>query len=185
MTRTKTILPVLIAVIIASTIGAVSAVDPVTNDGKNTSFIMTFSAFNATDSSSSSPISGDIRTFNYKTIYYEEFDRSNTPSSRTTLLSFIDENTVFDARLVDGKTDGVNFEFTWLVNHSTENNAATSMIVVNGQCDASTGVTPGNGGAPLTFTTTKGDLVITANTVPSLRDGTYSQYSAVCETPRG
>jgi len=184
MTKIKIILPVLIAVIIASTIGVVSAVGPVDNDGEKTGFIMKFSDFNAT---AIYPYSNQTSQISFSNvIYFHENPTQNSPDSRYSYLTIKNNGNfpTWEAIIVDGKTDGNTFEFTWLVSHTSYYaELATSEIVVNGVCDYSGDELNPLNDSPVTFTTTKGSLEISPNEVPDPTFGYYSSFTSVCQTP--
>jgi len=185
---TTRILIVLIAITLVSTFGVIYAIDLGEEDHKNGSFILTFGNFNATDSTTPErPYITDFTARN--SIHYDKFILLNDPHSRLTPVVFTDRGNIYggEATLVDGYTDGKNFEFTWLVNHPSAPTrspfplSSTSEILVSGKCDVTETLLPGSN-STLTFTTIKGDLVITPGTVPSPNNNAWSNYSSVCQT---
>lgn len=174
----KKLMTSLLLVMAIGVIGSVSAFDAVEEDGIESSFIMAFSDFNGT---LTHPFGVDIIQINSLDVIYGDENPDRNNADKQTKL-YVGSQTA-DAIMINEKTDGNSFEFTWLISHKSPSGLiGTSEIGVRGDCNYR-GIISVDEPRPIIFTTTKGDLEISINTVPSPDNGMFSQLSATCSTP--
>jgi len=168
----------LLLVMAIGVIGSVSAIDPVEEDGLESSFIMVFSDFNGTLAHVDGIDIVQVKSLGM--IYGDENQAQNNHDGEA--LIFVGSQ-LAETMMINEKTDGNSFEFTWLIYHKTSTGLiGTSEIGVRGDCNYS-GVISVDEPRPIIFTTVQGDLEISINTVPSPDTGLFSSFAAVCSTP--
>lgn len=121
------------AIIITSSIGVVSAVDPVTNDGKKTTFALAFNHMNMTCASTGN--GGTPLTYyniDNEMVMYSEKASLNNFETRTGVVLIDDQYYQGVGTIVNGKTDSQNLEATILFTNSA---CGQAIVKVNAECN--------------------------------------------------
>jgi len=168
----------LLLVMAIGVVGSVSAFDAVEEDGLESSFIMVFSDFNGTLTHSDG-----IDIFQVKSLGMIYGDENQAQNNHDGEVLINVGSKYAETMMINEKTDGNSFEFTWLIFHTSPTGLiGTSEIGVRGDCNYS-GVITIDEPRPIIFTTVQGDLEISINEVPSPDNGLFSSFSATCSTP--